>query len=514
MEQVNISTIIPNDNKSINKGGILPLNLNYKNFTHQQIEYIALKYNFDLSSPIKQIPKEGLNAILYGCKDRFSHYINELGFTKEYEINFEGICNLILSSYHDQYSSANAKKWAAKYIDEITCNACNGNRLNKEALYFKIANKNIAEVVNLDILELYEFISNIDENLTKKQYKIAYDILKELKMRTQFLLDIGLDYISLGRGSKTLSGGEAQRIRLASQIGSKLTGILYILDEPSIGLHQRDNTKLITSLKKIRDIGNSVIVVEHDKEIMQESDYIIDMGPKAGKNGGEVIACGTYNEILKYHTPTSSYLKGEKNIEILKNNTVEKNKSILLKGALGNNLKNIDVEFPLRRVICVTGVSGSGKSTLINETLYPILSQKIYRSHKKPLPYKSIEGIEHIDKVINIDQTPIGRTPRSNPATYTGVLSEIRMLFAHTPEAKIRGYKSGRFSFNLKGGRCEECKGGGLKVIEMNFLPNVYVKCEVCQGKRFNKETLEIKYKRKSICDVLEMTVNTAVDFF
>ena len=411
-------------------------------------------------------------------------------------------------------ASATAQKWADQFAKTDVCPECKGARLNREALHFRIHDKNICELANMDINELYEWLENVTPYLDEKQQKIAAEILKELKSRLRFLLDVGLDYLSLNRTSVSLSGGESQRIRLATQIGSQLVNVLYILDEPSIGLHQRDNLRLINSLKKLRDTGNSVIVVEHDKDMMLASDYVIDMGPKAGRLGGEVVFQGTPKEMLRKETLTSQYLTGAMKIEIPVKRRKGNGKSLWIRGARGNNLKNVDVEFPLGKLICVTGVSGSGKSTLINDTLQPILSQHFYRSLQDPLPYDSIEGLEHIDKVVNVDQSPLGRTPRSNPATYTGVFSDIRNLFVNLPEAKIRGYKPGRFSFNVSGGRCETCGGNGYKTIEMNFLPDVLVPCEVCHGKRYNRETLEVRFKGKSIADVLDMTINRAVEFF
>ncbi len=458
------------------------------------------------------MPKEAIDIILYGGKDKYAVKSEVLGVTRNFEIDFEGIISFIESQY-EQSDSTSVKRWATDFMDTIPCPECKGTRLRKEALYFKIADKNIAELSAFDIAELLAWFKALPEQLSPKQWQIAEEVVKEITTRLQFLVDVGLTYLALGRGSKTLSGGEAQRIRLATQIGSQLTGVLYILDEPSIGLHQRDNKRLINSLKSLRDIGNSVIVVEHDEEMITEADYVIDIGPKAGVSGGEIIFEGTPAELLQADTTTADYISKRKAIapgERRKGN----GKSIVLKGCTGNNLKNVTVEFPLGVMIGVTGVSGSGKSTLINETLYPILNAHFFNAVKKPMPYKSIEGLEHIDKVIDIDQSPIGRTPRSNPATYTGVFSEIRSLFTQTPEAMIRGYKPGRFSFNVKGGRCETCEGSGLKLIEMNFLPDVYVPCETCKGKRFNRETLEVRYKGKSIADVLDMTISEAVQFF
>ena len=436
-----------------------------------------------------------------------------MGVTRKYEIDFEGITSFIENQYKSS-ESRSIKRWAKGFMDEVICSSCEGNRLKKESLHFKINNKSISDLAKLDINELAEWFKNLDAKLSERQLIIATEILKEIKTRIQFLLDVGLDYLTLDRTSKSLSGGEAQRIRLATQIGSQLVGVLYILDEPSIGLHQRDNQKLIDSLVKLRDIGNSVLVVEHDKDMIEHADFVFDIGPGAGVHGGEIVSEGTYQEIKEHSTLTADYLDGRRQIEVPKNRRKGNGKSIKISGATGNNLKNVTAEFPLGKMICVTGVSGSGKSTLINETLYPILNKHIYRGVKEPMPYKKITGLEHVDKVIDIDQSPIGRTTRSNPATYTGVFSEIRSLFAKTPEASIRGYKPGRFSFNVKGGRCETCQGGGVRIIEMNFLPDVHVECETCQGKRFNRETLEIRYKGKSIADVLEMTIDHAVEFF
>jgi excinuclease ABC subunit A len=436
-----------------------------------------------------------------------------MGVTRKYEIDFEGITSFIENQYKSS-ESRSIKRWAKGFMDEVTCSTCEGKRLKKESLHFKINEKSISDLAKLDINELAEWFYNLNAKLSERQLTIASEILKEIKTRIQFLLDVGLDYLTIDRTSKSLSGGEAQRIRLATQIGSQLVGVLYILDEPSIGLHQRDNQKLIDSLVKLRDIGNSVLVVEHDKDMIEHADFVFDIGPGAGVHGGEIVSEGTYQEIKEHSTLTADYLGGRREIEVPKNRRKGNGKSIKITGASGNNLKSVTAEFPLGKMICVTGVSGSGKSTLINETLYPILNKHIYRGVKEPMPYKKITGLEHIDKVIDIDQSPIGRTTRSNPATYTGVFSEIRSLFAKTPEAAIRGYKPGRFSFNVKGGRCETCQGGGVRIIEMNFLPDVHVECETCQGKRFNRETLEIRYKGKSIADVLEMTMDHAVEFF
>jgi len=513
VNEVNIDKIIPNKSNSIIAGGIVPLGEHKSSWMFKQLEMIAERFKFTLSTSINKIPKEALDIILYGGNEKFNVVSKNAGVTRNYEIDFEGIVSFITNQFSET-TSTSIKRWAKEYMDEKICAECNGSRLRKEVLYFKIQEHNIADLVEMDIIQLAEWFANIKAKLSKTQQKIASEILKEIETRIQFLLNVGLDYLTLNRSSKTLSGGEAQRIRLATQIGSQLVGVLYILDEPSIGLHQRDNEKLIDSLQKLRDIGNSVLVVEHDKDMIEKADCIIDIGPHAGRHGGEIISNGTSKELLASDTLTAAYLNGTKEIEIPKKRREGNGKKIILKGANGNNLKNVSVTFPLGKMICVTGVSGSGKSTLINETLYPIINQHIYKSVKKPMPYTSIKGLEHIDKIIDINQSPIGRTPRSNPATYTGVFSEIRALFTKTPEAMIRGYKPGRFSFNVKTGRCPTCEGGGVRVIEMNFLPDVYVECETCQGKRFNRETLEIRYKGKSISDVLNMTINESVPFF
>ena len=513
VHEINLVKIIPNKNISIKNGAIAPIGEQKNSWIFKQLNHIADKFSFSLSNPVKSIPKEALEIILYGGNEKFEIESKDLGITRSYEIDFEGINNFILNQYNDSDSSS-IKRWAKNFMDEVACDICNGGRLKKEALHFKINQLSIAELTEMDISHLATWFEEISDKLNEKQIIIGSEIIKEIKTRIQFLLDVGLNYLALNRGSKTLSGGEAQRIRLATQIGSQLVGVLYILDEPSIGLHQKDNQKLIKSLKKLRDIGNSIIVVEHDKDMMVTSDYVIDMGPEAGKHGGEIVSIGTPKELLKGNTLTAAYLNGLKFFEIPKKRRKGNGKQIILTGATGNNLKNVTLKIPLGKLIGVTGVSGSGKSTLINETLYPILNQHIYKAVKKPLPYKKIKGLEHIDKVIDINQTAIGRTPRSNPATYTGVFSEIRSLFAKTPEALIRGYKPGRFSFNVKDGRCETCRGGGVRVIEMNFLPDVEVECETCRGKRFTRETLEIRYKGKSISDVLNMTIDDSVIFF
>ena len=498
--EVSRHKIFPDKKLSIKDGGIAPLGEYKSSWAFKQIETIAQRYAFSLTDAIETIPEEAIDIILNGGKE-------------SYKIDYEGISHFIKNQFKES-SSTSIKRWAKEYMDKIICPSCNGSRLMRSSLNFKIDKKNIAELSQLDIVELSAFFKLLGEKIEGNQKKIASEIIEEIKTRLQFLLDVGLDYLSLDRSSKSLSAGEAQRIRLATQIGSQLLGVLYILDEPSIGLHQRDNERLIKSLQSLRDIGNSVIVVEHDKDMIMCADHLIDMGPKAGKYGGEVIYEGTPIGLVKQHTLTADYINGKKSIPIPKKRRKGNGKKIVLSGCTGNNLKNVTAEFPLGKMIGITGVSGSGKSTLINETLYPILNAHYFNGVKKPLPYKKITGLEHIDKIIDVDQSPIGRTPRSNPATYTGVFSEIRSLFAKMPEAIIRGYKPGRFSFNVVGGRCESCKGGGLKVIEMNFLPDVYVECESCNGKRFNRETLEIRYKGKSIADVLEMTIDESVVFF
>ncbi|NQV78582.1 MAG: excinuclease ABC subunit UvrA, partial [Lutibacter sp.] len=485
LNKVNLQKIIPDNTISIKSGGILPIGEQKTSWIFKQLQLIADRYQFQLSDPISKIPKEALEIILNGGNEKFKIDSKVMGVTRAYEIDFEGIISFIESQYNLSESTS-IKRWAKEFMDEINCETCDAKRLKKEALYFKINKKNISELAQLDISELADWFTTLEEKLSDRQLKIASEILKEIRTRIQFLLNVGLDYLTLDRSSKSLSGGEAQRIRLATQIGSQLVGVLYILDEPSIGLHQRDNQKLINSLIALRDVGNSVIVVEHDKDMIEHADYVIDIGPGAGHHGGEIVSEGTFEELKLHKTLTADYLNGTRKIEVPKKRRKGNGHTITLSGATGNNLKNVTVDFPLGKLICVTGVSGSGKSTLINETLYPILNKHIYRGVKKPMPYKSIKGLEHIDKVIAIDQSPIGRTPRSNPATYTGVFSEIRSLYAKTSEAAIRGYKAGRFSFNVKGGRCETCQGGGVRVIEMNFLPDVHVECETCQGKRFN----------------------------
>ena len=504
--------IIPNDEKSIYEGGIVPLG-KYKNtLIFWQIAAICEKYGNTLKTPIKDLAEEALDDILNGTDERLQIKNESLG-TSNYFLSFDGLIKYIEVQQQSDASSQ-AQKWAGQFVTTTVCPSCEGRRLNREALHFRIAGKNIAELAEMDISELYEWVNQVEYELSPQQRKIAVEILKEIRSRLHFLVDVGLDYLCLNRASATLSGGESQRIRLATQIGSQLVNVLYILDEPSIGLHQRDNTRLINSLKELRDMGNSVIVVEHDKEMMLAADYVVDLGPRAGRLGGNIVFAGTPEEMLKTNTLTAQYLNGEKKIEYSHQRRPGNGKKIVLSGATGNNLKNVTVEFPLGKFICVTGVSGSGKSSLINGTLQPILSQKFYRSLQAPLPYGKIEGLENIDKVVTVDQSPLGRTPRSNPATYTGVFADIRNVFVELPEAKIRGYKPGRFSFNIAGGRCEVCGGNGYKTIEMNFLPDVLVPCEACHGKRYNRETLEVRFKGKSIADVLDMTINQAVEFF
>lgn len=513
VSQIDEDKVIPDREISIHEGAIAPLGKYKNSMIFWQIAALLEKYELTLKTPLKDFPDEAIEEVLYGSDERIKIKSSLIGTSSDYFVTFEGVIKYI-QMLQEKDASATAQKWADQFAMTTVCPECKGQRLNKEALHFRLHDKNICELANMDISELYEWINQVDAHLSDKQQLIASEILKEIRTRLKFLLDVGLDYLSLNRTSVSLSGGESQRIRLATQIGSQLVNVLYILDEPSIGLHQRDNVRLIHSLKELRDIGNTVIVVEHDKDMMLEADHVIDMGPKAGRLGGEVVFSGTPQEMLQTDTLTSQYLNGKMEIEVPARRREGNGKSIWLRGARGNNLKNVSVEFPLGKFICVTGVSGSGKSTLINDTLQPILSQKFYRSLQDPLPYDSIEGLEHIDKVVNVDQSPLGRTPRSNPATYTGVFSDIRSLFVGLPEAKIRGYKPGRFSFNVSGGRCEACSGNGYKTIEMNFLPDVYVPCEVCHGKRYNRETLEVRYKGKSIADVLDMTINRAVEFF
>lgn len=504
--------IIPNDEKSIYEGGIVPLGKYKNSLIFWQIAAICEKYDSSLKTPIKNLPEEALDDILNGTDERLQIKNESLG-TSNYFLSFDGLIKYIEIQQQSDASSQ-AQKWAGQFVTTATCPLCEGHRLNKEALHYRIAGKNIADLADMDISELYEWVNHVEEYLSPQQRKIAAEILKEIRNRLHFLVDVGLDYLSLNRASATLSGGESQRIRLATQIGSQLVNVLYILDEPSIGLHQRDNTRLIQSLKELRDMGNSIIVVEHDKEMMLEADYIVDLGPRAGRLGGNIVFAGTPKEMLKTDTLTARYLTGKKEIEFASQRRTGNGKKIILSGATGNNLKNVTVEFPLGKFICIIGVSGSGKSSLINGTLQPIISQKFYRSLQNPLPYEKIEGLENIDKIVTVDQSPLGRTPRSNPATYTGVFADIRNVFVELPEAKIRGYKPGRFSFNIPGGRCEVCGGNGYKTIEMNFLPDVLVPCEACHGKRYNRETLEVRFKGKSIADVLDMTINQAVEFF
>jgi excinuclease ABC subunit A len=513
ISEIDLEKIVPDNTKSIQNGGIAPLGSHKNTLVFWQIEALGDLFGFNLKTPIKDIPEDGLNAILFGTNERIQLKNSPLGVSMNYMMTYEGVIKYI-DAQKDDNPSQKAQKWANQFVRETACPECNGLRLKKESLYFRIDNKNISELARLDISELSQWLDNLEDRLNDRQRKIAVEIIKEIRDRIRFLLDVGLKYLSLDRTSRTLSGGETQRIRLATQIGSQLVNVLYILDEPSIGLHHRDNLRLINSLEQLRDTGNSVIVVEHDKDMMMNADYVIDMGPFAGVHGGHVVAAGTPEEVLKAGTLTSKYLSGEAQIAIPEKRRKGNGKKLSLKGCTGNNLKNVSIDFPLGKMICITGVSGSGKSSLINSTLQPILSQHFYSSLKDPLPYESISGLEHIDKVVQVDQSPLGRTPRSNPVTYTGVFSDIRNLFAQLPEAKIRAYQPGRFSFNVKGGRCEDCQGGGLKQIEMNFLPDVYVHCDTCNGRRYNRETLEVRYKGKSIGDVLDMTINQGVEFF
>ncbi len=513
IKQITLSKIIPDTEKSIAEGGIVPLGKDKSTFIFNQLSMLAKQYGFSLNEPISNIPKKYIDIILFGTDKPIKVNNRAVGVGMQHPSSYEGIIKYV-EMYQNDGVSKTARKWADEFYTKCVCPECGGTRLKKEALQFKVAGKNISEVASMDIDDLHNWVSNLDDKLNKKQKMIAAEILKEIKSRTGFLLDVGLNYLSLNRQSVSLSGGESQRIRLATQIGSQLVNVLYILDEPSIGLHQRDNLRLINSLKKLRDSGNSVIVVEHDKDMILSADYVVDMGPDAGMHGGEIVATGKPDDFIKYNCLTSDYLTDKRRITVPEKYRKGNGKVLKLKGAKGNNLKNVDLEIPLGKFVCITGVSGSGKSSLINETLHPILSKHFYRSLKEPLEYESISGIENIDKVIVVNQSPIGRTPRSNPATYTGVFADIRKLFEQLPEAQIRGYKSGRFSFNVKGGRCETCKGGGLRLIEMNFLPDVYVHCEDCYGKRYNRETLEVRYKGYSISDVLNMTINAASELF
>lgn len=513
IDEIDLKKVIPDNKQDIYSGAIVPLG-KYKNqMIFWQIDALLKRHDCDLKTPVKDIPKEAMDEVLYGSLEKLKIAKELVHTTSDYFVSFDGIIKYLRTVMENDDSSA-GKKWADQFIAEAQCPECHGHRLNREALSYKIWDKNIADLAEMDINELKDWVEHVEEHMSEKQRTIAVEIIKEIRKRINFLLDVGLDYLALNRQSATLSGGESQRIRLATQIGSQLVNVLYILDEPSIGLHQRDNERLINSLKELRDMGNTVIVVEHDEDMMRAADWIVDIGPKAGRKGGEVVFQGKPADMLKTHTLTAQYLNGERAIELPKERREGNGKTIQLTGCKGNNLKDVNVTFPLGELIVVTGVSGSGKSTLINETLQPILSQHFYRSLKRPMPYGKIEGIDNIDKVVNVDQSPIGRTPRSNPATYTGVFSDIRQLFVNLPEAKIRGYKPGRFSFNVKGGRCETCGGNGYKTIEMNFLPDVMVPCEVCHGKRYNRETLEVRFKGKSIADVLDMTVNMAVEFF
>ena len=510
---IDVDKVIPDRSLSVYEGAVAPLG-KYKNtMIFWQIEALLERYEATLKTPVCELQEDVINEILYGCDERLRIKSSLVHTTSDYFVAYEGVVKYI-QMMQDKDASATAQKWADQFAKTAVCPECHGARLNREALQFRIHDKNIHDLASMDVSDLYEWACHVEEFLENKQRAIASEILKEIRTRLKFLLDVGLDYLSLNRSSVSLSGGESQRIRLATQIGSQLVNVLYILDEPSIGLHQRDNVRLINSLKELRDLGNTVIVVEHDKDMMLAADYVVDMGPKAGRLGGEVVFAGTPKEMLEKDTLTSRYLSGRMRIELPAERRKGNGKSIWLRGATGNNLKGMDVEFPLGKLVCVTGVSGSGKSTLVNDTLQPLLSQHFYRSLQDPLPYKSVEGLEFVDKVVNVDQSPLGRTPRSNPATYTGVFSDIRNLFVGLPEAKIRGYKAGRFSFNVAGGRCEACGGNGYKTIEMNFLPDVLVPCEVCHGKRYNRETLEVRYKGKSIADVLDMTINRAVEFF
>jgi excinuclease ABC subunit A len=513
ISEIDINKIIPDRTKSIRKGGIIPLGEFKNSWIFKQIEAIGEKYGFDINTPIGDIPEQAINIILYGSDEIFRVKNDYLGITSTYALNFEGIVSFI-NTQHGEAAPAGIMKWAGSFMNKLSCPECKGARLKRESLFFRVGDKNIAELANTDLVNLAAWFDNLEVQLSERQRTISHEIIREIRTRIQFLLDVGIGYLTLNRTARSLSGGESQRIRLATQIGSQLVGVLYILDEPSIGLHQHDNMRLINALKSLRDTGNSVIVVEHDQETIMAADYVVDIGPGAGVHGGRIVAHGTPQQIMQNDHLTGLYLSGKKKISIPAERRKGNGEKLILTGATGNNLKGINLELPLGKLICITGLSGSGKSSLINETLYPILSQHFYKSDQKPLPYKSIEGIKNVDKVIEIDQSPIGRTPRSNPATYTKVFDEIRKLFASLPESKIRGYQPGRFSFNVKGGRCETCKGAGLRVIEMNFLPDVFVPCETCHGRRYNRETLEVRYKGKSINDVLNMTIEQAVGFF
>ena len=513
INEIDLEKVIPNRKLSIHEGAIVPLGKFKNQMIFWQIEAILKKFDCDIKTRIDDIPEEALNEILYGSLDTIRIDKELVHTSSDYYVTFDGVVKY-LRNVMDNDESTSGQKWADQFLAECQCPECHGQRLNREALSYRVWDKNISELASMDLNELREWLDKVEQHIDKQQQQIAAEILKEIRTRLDFLLEVGLDYLALNRQSASLSGGESQRIRLATQIGSQLVNVLYILDEPSIGLHQRDNDRLIRSLKELRDLGNTVIVVEHDRDMMLNADYIVDIGPKAGRKGGEVVFQGTVDDMLKADTITAQYLNGKLNIELPATRRKGNGKSLVLRGCRGNNLKNITVEFPLGELILVTGVSGSGKSTLINETLYPILSKHFYRSLQQPMPYDAIEGLEYIDKVVNVDQSPIGRTPRSNPATYTGVFSDIRSLFVNLPEAQIRGYKPGRFSFNVKGGRCETCGGNGYKTIEMNFLPDIQVPCEECHGKRYNRETLEVRFKGKSIADVLDMTINQAVEFF
>ena len=513
VSEIDLHKIIPSKVKTIRKGGLAPLGEYKNNWIFSQLEAIGHKYGFNLDTPIEDIPDEAISAILYGSNETFHVKKEYLGVTSTYSLSFEGIINFITNQFEDA-SSKGVKKWAASFMNRIPCPECKGARLKKESLHFKIDGKNIAELSDTDLYKLKSWVDSLPGKLGDRKMTIAREIIREIQNRIRFLLEVGLEYLSLNRSARSLSGGESQRIRLATQIGSQLVDVLYILDEPSIGLHQRDNLRLIRALKDLRDLGNSVIVVEHDREMIESADNVVDIGPGAGRHGGRIVGQGNPHQMKECDTITCQYLSGKKEIRIPARRRTGNGARLILEGARGNNLKGVDLEIPLGTLVCITGVSGSGKSSLINETLYPILSNKFYRSNARALPYKSIDGLEHIDKVIEIDQSPIGRTPRSNPVTYTKAFDEIRKLFQQLPESKIRGYKPGRFSFNVKGGRCETCKGAGVRIIEMNFLPDVYVVCETCNGKRYNRETLEIRYKGKSINDVLDMNINQAVEFF